>query len=135
MKKAFTLLALLFSMTSGIFAQDVEIKKDAVKIDGETICLISDDKDNRGSFFIDDLTGSHLIYMKWIFYPDLNYYEIYDADDLDTPLCEEEAVTGFRKQIMRKLYVAEVISPKGLDQKALTNYADGVGKTFSPKKK
>lgn len=132
MKRIYATLLLIFGISmSSIFAQDITIKKDVVSVDGVEICVLSDDPSVRGSFYVDDLTGSHLIYFKWIFIGDYNYYEIYDADNLDRLLCEEANAIGFKKVMLKKLYNAEVISSEGLDEKALERHAASVGKEFT----
>lgn len=126
-----TLLLFLGIFINISVAQDISIKKDVVSVDGVEICVLSDDPSVRGSFYIDDLTGSHLIYFKWIFIGDYNYYEIYDADNLENILCEEANTIGFKKLMLKKLYNAEVISKDGLDDKALERHGAVVGKEFT----
>lgn len=132
MKKVFYLLFfLVLSLTNTAFSQEVTIKKDVVSVEGVEICVLSDDPKEKGSFYVDDLTGSHLIYFKWIFAGDLNYYEIFDADDLEKVMCEEANVASFKKNMMKKLYNAEVITTDGFDQKAFERHTATVGKEFT----
>lgn len=132
MKKFYFLLVLsLFASPLVSMSQDITVKKDVVAVDGVEICVISDDPSVKGSFYVDDLTGSHLIYFKWIYLGDLNYFEIYDADNLDQLMFEEANVSGFKKAMMKKLYNAEVISIDGFDQKAFERHAASIGKGFS----
>ncbi len=132
MKQLKITLLFLFTLSTVIsYGQKVKIKKGIISINKQEYGKIEDDKSVRGSFYINDLKDSNLLYFKWIAVDGLNYYEIYKADDLDNILYEEQAVMGFRKYMVKKLYNAEALTKSGLDLTKLDNLAKKMGKEFS----
>ncbi len=132
MKSVKITLAILFlSVVTISYGQKVKIKKSIITIDSEQYGKIEDDKSVRGSFYLNDLNDNNLLYFKWVVSGSLNYYEIYKADDLDNILYEEQAVAGFRKYMVKKLYNAKALIISGINNEKLNNFAKKIGKEFS----
>lgn len=134
------LMRLFLTMTALILlglsasAQKVKVKGDVAEVDGMAVCLVKDDPSVRGSFYLNALDDTQLLYFRWVVDGDLNYYEVYDANDLDTILFEELATTGFRKNMVKKLYQAKVISAEGYSREKCSQHASKVGKEFTRKR-
>ena len=132
MKQLRIVLPILFTLLTAIsYGQKVKIKKNIITINKEEYGKIEDDKSVRGSFYINDLTDNNLLYFKWVTAGSLNYYEIYKADDLGNILYEEQAVMGFRKYMVKKLYNAKALIKSGLNPDKLNDLAKKMGKEFS----
>ena len=126
-----TLSILFISFFTFSYGQKVKIKKDVITVDKIEIGKIEDDKSVRGSFYINDLEDNNLLYFKWVVSGSFNYYEIYKANDLNNMLYEEQAVMGFRKYMVKKLYNAKALTSSGLDNNKLNDLANKMGKEFS----
>ena len=132
MKKLKITLSILFiSLATFSYAQKVKIKKDVITINNESFGTIEDDESVRGSFYINDKNEKNLLYFKWVVSGTLNYYEIYKADDLDNILFEENAVMGFKKYMVKRLYNAEVLTTDGINNDKLSDFAKKMGKEFT----
>lgn len=125
---AFLMLLLLALATTGVHAQKVKIANGTASVNNEEVCKIKDDQVRRLSFSLFSLEGKEELYFKWIEYGQFGYFEVYDAENLDEVLFETDAITGYRKWIVKQLYSAEVISADGVDEKQLQVFAKKMGK-------
>lgn len=124
-----TVLFILFASVS--YGQDVALKNDIFTIDGQRFGEIEDDKSMPGCFYINDTTRTKLLYFKWVAVDDLNYFEIYKANDLGLLLFEQLAGTGFKKYMVKKLFNAQVLTGSAVDDQKLSDLAQKMGKEFS----
>lgn len=124
----FLILLFLALAPSGVYAQKVKITDGVASVDKVDVCKIKDDQVRRLSFSLFTLQGEEELYFKWIEYGQFGYFEVYDAENLDDVLFETDAITGYRKWIVKQLYSAEVISADGVDEKQLQVFAKKMGK-------
>lgn len=123
------LIAFLF-ITVG-YSQKVKIKKDIITIDKVEYGKIEKDDVSRGAFYINNLDGDNLLYLKWVDWGQYGYYEIYKADDLDNVLFETESGIGYKKWISKKLYSAKALTTEGINEEKLNQFAKKMGREFS----
>ncbi|PWK20883.1 hypothetical protein [Xanthomarina spongicola] len=126
-----TLSIFLFTLVTTAYGQNIKIKKDVITIDDQLFGIIEDDKSVRGSFYINGTNENNLLYFKWVVYGSLNYYEIYEANNLDNILFEENAVMGFKKYMVKRLFNAGVLTPSGIDEDKLSDFSKKMGKEFT----
>ncbi len=141
MQKITIIICLLIGVMS--YGQKIKIKKDVVYINKEITCKIQGDKSVRYSFYLNDLNDSKLLYFKWVLVEytvqidgveveeNIDYFEVYMANDLSTILYEERAVLKFKQHMISNLYNADVIRPNGFNIDNLKTFALKKGKEFS----
>lgn len=122
-------------ITLSVSAQKVRIKKGVVYVDKKETLRYEKDDISRGAFYINDLEGNELLYVKWIdikrSYAEYGYFEIYKADDLDNVLFEEPSFLGYSKNLIMRLYKSEAISKKGLNNENLHKFSKKIGRNIS----
>ena len=130
------LMLAFLAFGGSVQAQKVKVKGDAALVDGAKVCGFEDDASTRGSFYINDLEGNQLLFYKWVYVQDmnLNYYEVYKPEDLNTILYEEQATTGFKKSVVQRLMAAKALSNEGINEENLAQHGAKLGKEFSRKR-
>lgn len=135
MNKKITLLTLvsLFFITIA-YSQKVKIKKNVITINKVEYGEIEKDDVSRGAFYINNLAGDNLLYIKWIDWGQYGYFEVYEADNLDLIIFETESGIGYKKWISKKLYTAKVLTTEGINKEKLMQFSKKMGKEFSRKR-
>ncbi|MFK7928753.1 MAG: hypothetical protein AB8H79_11240 [Myxococcota bacterium] len=109
----------------------VQLKKGVVLVDGAELCTIKKDDVRRESFYVVGLDGTELLYFRWIFEDDNNYFEVYAASDLTTMLYDQDAFMGHKRWAAEQLYNAGVLTAEGLNEPKLVSFAQKVGKEMT----
>ncbi|NOQ73978.1 MAG: hypothetical protein GQ574_18375 [Crocinitomix sp.] len=125
-------ILMLFLIPIGLLGQSIKIKNFIVTVDGKELCKVKKDAGVKGSYYFVDLNDKELIYVKWNEAYETAYFEVLNAKNLDTIIFEYPNTT--RKSLIKKLYLAGVITFEGFNEDELVKYGKKVGKPYTEKR-